>query len=124
MRKALILAVALFMGLSPVLALECSHLDASQAEICSMINNVDGTKEEKEALTTLALYGNRVIPNHDFVAFWNTRLQVNEAPFGTEKQSEEVIKDAWIKILTLFPFVIEEKKIFCDNPANNPLYCS
>jgi len=102
------------MGLSPVLALECSHLDASQAEICSMINNVDGTKEEKEALTTLALYGNRVIPNHDFVAFWNTRLQVNEAPFGTEKQSEEVIKDAWIKILAVMPSVIEENKLYCD----------
>ena len=108
------LAVALFLGLSPVVALDCSHLDASQTELCNMIDSIDGTQEEKEALTTLALYGNRVIPNHDFVAFWNTRLQVVEAPQGVSKQNEGIIKDAWIKILTVMPSVIEGNKFYCD----------
>ena len=114
MRKALMLAVALFWGLSPVVAFDCSHLDASQIELCNMINSIDGTQEEKEALITLALYGNRVIPNHDFVAFWNTRLQVVEAPQGVSKQDEGIIKDAWIKILTVMPSVLEGNKFYCD----------
>src|SRR3989338_7076884 len=114
MRKALMLAVALFLGLSPVVALDCSHLDASQTELCNMIDSIDGTQEEKEALITLALYGNRVIPNHDFVAFWNTRLQAVESPQGVSKQNEGIIKDAWIKILAVMPSVLEENKLYCD----------
>ena len=113
--KALILlAAALFSGLSPVVALTCGHLDASQAELCTMINNLDATQQEKEALTTLAFYPNKTIPNHDFVEYWNTRLNTNDAPSGTSKQNSGIIKEAWIKILSVMPSVIEDNKLYCD----------
>lgn len=99
--------------LPPAFAFNCEPLEGEQHELCLQIEQLNMTEQEKEMLLTMAFYNEREIPNHDFVAFWNEQLIFTSAPANVTIQQTEVIKKAWLKIVSAMPSVKENDTLFC-----------
>jgi len=113
-RNALAVALAIIM-LSPAIAVNCNQFQGSNLELCNTINQLNATNEDKESIINLAFYGDTSVPNHNFVSLWNTNIKMDLAPYGIPTQNKGIIKDAWLKILSVIPSVIENNTFYCDN---------
>jgi len=105
-----------FFLLTPaVLAFDCNLLREDLRGFCEEINQLGLTVEEKELLIMDLIYNSKEFADHDFVYYWNTNLAVEKAPEGIELQDKGNIKDAWLKILTIMPSILEENKLYCSD---------
>lgn len=102
------------MVLPPAFAFDCEPLEGEQHELCLQIEQLNMTEQEKEMLLTMAFYTEREIPNHDFIAFWNEQMVLTSAPNNVTTQQTEVIKNAWLKIVSVMPSVSENNTLYCD----------
>jgi len=66
-----------------------------------------------EDLIANVIYTNSSHPDHGSIADYNSRIIVNDSPEGYEKQSEEVIRDAWLAMLTIEPSVFLNGTRYC-----------
>ena len=108
-------AVAFAALLPMVNAFNCNPLQGSDLVVCNQINNLNITDQEKDALAISAFNPNRELPNHDLVYFWNTNLDVNQAPDFVKTKDRGVVKDAWLKIFSLMPSIIKNNELYCDS---------
>lgn len=106
--------VALVLVLSPVFAFQCENLEGQQKDLCIQIQQLNMTEQDKQMLYTLAFYNDRTVPNHDFIALWNQQLNFTTAPDGVSTQDKGVIKNAWLKIISVMPSVLENDTLYCD----------
>ena len=113
MRKIILLAVAmLFLFLPFVAAFDCNSLNGGDFDICKSIQqNPELTSQEKDLLIADIFNPNKTFPNHDFVYMWNTALDIRNSP-DNKYTSQGVIKNAWVKIITPMPSVLENDILY------------
>lgn len=108
-------AILLLIMLPSAFAFNCNSLGKEDLQTCQTINQLNITEEEKDLLASATFYTDKEFPNHDFVYFWNTALNIQEAPYSVKKQDKGYIKDAWLKILAVMPSFLEDNTLFADS---------
>jgi len=114
-RRSTLAVVLAIMMLPSAIAVNCNQFQGSELELCNTINQLNATNEDKEAIMNLAFYGDTSTPNHNFVSLWNNDVKRDSAPDGILVQNKGIIKDAWLKILSVMPSVIENNTLYSDN---------
>jgi len=104
------IAVALFL-ISLATAFNCNSLQGADREICNSIQNSELSQQEKELLIADIFNENQVFPEHDFIYYWNINLNLETSPDQTQT-SLGTIRNAWLKILSLSPSVIEDNVLY------------
>jgi hypothetical protein len=103
-----------FFLLTPAsLAFDCNLLKEDERGFCEEINKLELTNEEKDMLMMDLIYNGKEFPDHDFVYYWNANLQIGQPPEDVTTQDKGYIKNAWLKILTVMPSIIEDDKLYC-----------
>lgn len=100
--------------LPPAFALNCNYLTGFEKDTCSQIDGLPLSEEEKEITLTASLKEDRSTPNHYFVNSWNNQIQMRTAPQEVSTRNEGVIRDAWIKIASIMPSVLENDTLYVD----------
>lgn len=104
-----------FLMLPAALAFDCNLLEGKEKELCEEIGKLAVTEEEKDLLISDIFYSGKEYPNHDFVYYWNTKLNIEKAPEGIKTENEGYIKNAWLKILAVMPSVLEYGQLLCSD---------
>ena len=108
--KIFFLFLAILFVVFPVSAIDCDMID--NRELCLEINNMDLSEEEKEYLISDIIDDSKNYPNHDFVKEWNLNLDTFRAPVDIQKHNSVYIKNAWVKLLTVMPSVLEGNTLY------------
>jgi hypothetical protein len=95
--------------LSAVYAYECNELNAELQNDCEYLQTTN------PSLIANLVYTQTSNPDHEFINNYNSEIIVEEAPNNTPTQSNDVIKNAWTKILTIQPSVLYNNKLFVSN---------
>jgi hypothetical protein len=106
---ALITALALL--LPSAIAFNCNSLSGGDLAICNSIQNTNLSQTDKDLLISDIFNSNKTSPNFDFVYQWNTNLNISNSPDG-KIYSSGTIKNAWIKIISLMPSIIENNTLY------------
>ena len=88
-------------------AFDCSQVD--DEEFCTEVIESSLPQSAKDALLAAALYDNPDAPDHVFVEQWNTHILFNSAPDGALTYDQGAIRDAWLKIISIMPSVIDKR---------------
>ncbi|PIO03563.1 hypothetical protein COT48_04365, partial [Candidatus Woesearchaeota archaeon CG08_land_8_20_14_0_20_47_9] len=56
---------------------------------------------EKETLYINLAEPREKLPNHDFIWQWNSSVNFTDAPYGTAQHESGIIKNAWLKIISI-----------------------
>ncbi|MBM3199487.1 hypothetical protein FJZ53_01025, partial [Candidatus Woesearchaeota archaeon] len=96
-------------------AFDCDVLDGLNKIFCEEISLLGLSEEEKDMLIMDVLYSGRDTPDHGFVDYWNTNLEVVEPPEGVLTTDKGYIKGAWVKILAVMPSVLEADELYCSD---------
>jgi hypothetical protein len=85
----------------------CPTLGIDQS-VCAAANSSNLTKTAKEALILAALNPDAALPDYGFIDDWNARISFGKyPPLGVASISSGSIRDAWVKIVDIWPSVIE-----------------
>lgn len=110
--KALIaLFTALALLLPSAIAFNCNSLSGGDLAICNSIQNTDLSQTDKDLLISDIFNLNKTNPNFDFVYQWNTNLNISNSPDG-KIYSSGTIRNAWVKVISLMPSVIENNTLY------------
>ncbi len=96
-----------------VIAIDCDYIE--EKEICEDIKNSDLTEEEKEYLLQDIIDNLKNYPSHEYVRKWNLNIDTSTPPDNITIYENGYIKNAWIKILTVMPSVIENDTLYCSS---------
>ena len=114
MKAVLALFTALALLLPSAIAFNCNSLSGGDLAICNSIQNTNLSQADKDLLISDIFNSNKTNPNFDFVYQWNTNLNISNSPDG-KIYSSETIKNAWIKIISLMPSIIENNTLYSSN---------
>ncbi len=85
----------------------CPALGIDQS-VCDAANSTNLTKTAKKALILAALNPDATLPDYGFIDAWNAGMGFGKyPPFGVAPISSGSIRDAWVKIVDIWPSVIE-----------------
>jgi len=102
----------LFFILIPVAhALDCNKV-TEHKDLCNDVMNSDLSNNEKQEMITELLQDLKNYPAHDFVYDWNTHIDTSIPPEGIAVQNQGYIKNAWMRLLTAMPSVIENNTLY------------
>ncbi|MGV8162419.1 MAG: hypothetical protein ACP5N2_03765 [Candidatus Nanoarchaeia archaeon] len=87
-------------------AYDCNQFTGLDKENCITLNSLN------EDLIANIIYKNTTYPDHVFVRNYNQNIQVKSPPNGTLIYTNNSIKNAWIKILSIEPSVGYENKTY------------
>src|SRR3989344_3935 len=118
MRRAYTIWVLTFVLLPAATALECQRLGGGK-QACEAIQASSLDVGEKDYLWRGLLNQDPFSPPHAFVQDWNNNIPLHIKPDGVEVYREGFIEDAWVKILTVLPSVIEDNVLY--NPGQGSL---
>ena len=88
-------------------AFDCSQIKDKQ--FCNEVTASSLSQSDKNALLAAALYDNPDLSDHAFVEQWNANIMFGLAPEGVSTYNKGAIRDAWVKIVTVMPSVIDRK---------------
>ena len=111
MKALLALLIALALLLPSAIAFNCNSLSGGDLAICNSIQNTNLSQSDKDLLISDIFNSNKTSPNFDFVYQWNTNLNISTSPDG-KIYSSGTIKNAWIKIISLMPSIIENNTLY------------
>ncbi|MFA5020409.1 MAG: hypothetical protein WC533_04920 [Candidatus Pacearchaeota archaeon] len=111
MKKQILICLALALLLPPTLAFNCNSFGGGDLFICNSIQSTNLSSAEKDLLISDIFNKNKTLPNFDFVYQWNTNLNVQNSPDG-KVYSSGVINNAWLKILSVMPSIIEDNTLY------------
>lgn len=101
-------AVALFCILlitsaySAILPANCDHLNGWKKSECeNVLADESLSLGQKEDLYLNLLSDQGLLPDYSFVWNWNSSLNFSEAPAGVQQFNSGIIKNAWLKIITV-----------------------
>ena len=92
-------------------ALDCSQVNSKEIEICNQIIQSNATSTIKEKMIADLIYPYRNFANNSLVYERNHDISFNTAPFDAKTLDSEYIKDAWIKIISINPSIINDGKL-------------
>jgi hypothetical protein len=85
----------------------CPSLGIDQS-VCDATNSTNLTKTAKKALILAALNPDAALPDYGFIDDWNVKIGFGKyPPLGVASISSGSIMDAWVKIVDIWPSVIE-----------------
>ena len=86
----------------------CQNLGLNNSQLCSVVNDIRLTSNQKKQLILDDFVKNNGFPPFNESETWNGKLSFTKyPPDGTQVSSSTYIKDAWVRILTLNPAVID-----------------
>jgi len=112
--KKLAFFLALTIFLPSAIAFNCNSLSGGDLEICNSIQNTNLSQADKDLLIADIFNVNKTVPNFDFVYQWNTNLNIQNSPDG-KTYSSGTINNAWVKIISLMPSIIENNTLYSSN---------
>jgi len=110
--RAIIFFFLFFILVSVSYAYDCNQFVGIDRDNCVAVNGID------ENLVANILYKNTTYPNYAFVNQYNSQITVTAPPNGTINYSKGVIRDAWIKILTINPSIYFENATYVPKNAS------
>lgn len=96
-----------------ILSSDCSNLPLNQ-DVCYVIKSQPLTQDERKTLLLEAINPNTASPDFQIVKNWNDKLVFTKYPL-TPAVSSGSIRDAWVKIISLRPSVLYDKKIYLNS---------
>lgn len=114
MKNKIALFIALAMLLPSAIAFNCNSLSGGDLAICNSIQDTNLSQTDKDLLISDVFNKNKTTPNFDFVYQWNTNLEIQNSPDG-KVYSSGSINDAWIKVISLMPSIIENNTLYSSN---------
>lgn len=113
MKKEVLTLFVFALLLPSVIAFNCNSLGGGDNYVCNQIQSTNLSSADKDLLISDIFNKNKTTPNFDFIYSWNINLQINSPP-DNKYSSSGTINNAWIKIISLMPSILE----------NNTLYAS
>ncbi len=87
---------------SAILPANCNHLNGWKKSECeNILADKSISVEQKEDLYLNLLSEQGTLPNYTFIWNWNTSLNFSEAPVDVQQHSSGIIKNAWLKIISI-----------------------
>jgi len=111
MKKQILVCLALALLFPSAIALNCNSLSGGDLYICNSIQSTNLSQAEKDLLIADIFNKNKTIPDFDFIYSWNTNLNIKNSP-DNKYQSNGSIKNAWVKIISLMPSVLEDNILY------------
>ncbi len=93
---------------------QCNSLNLTDQSVCNLTNL---SSQDKKQLISDAMVRNNGFPDFQTARIWNNQIQfTNYRPDNTNVSSTGSIKDAWIKIISLSPSVLDNnsKQLWVD----------
>jgi hypothetical protein len=114
MKKQIFLYLAFALLLPSAIAFNCNSLSGGDLQVCNSIQGMNLSQADKDLLISDILDQNKTTPDFYFVYQWNTNLNIPSSPDG-RTYSSGTIKNAWVKIISLMPSIIEDNTIYSSN---------
>jgi len=90
---------------------DCQNLGLSNPQLCGVVSDSRFTTDQKKQLILDDFVKNNGFPPFAESDFWNSGIQFTKyPPDGVIPTSSSYIKDAWVKIVSLSPAVIDATK--------------
>ena len=102
------------MLLPSAIAFDCNSLSGGDLAVCNYIQNTNLSQADKDLLIADIFNPNKTTPDFDFVYQWNTNLNIPNSPDG-KTYSSGTINNAWVKIISLMPSIIENNTLYSSN---------
>ena len=102
------------MLLPSAIAFNCNSLSGGSLQVCNSIQNTNLSQTDKDLLISDIFNPNKTTPDFNFVYQWNTNLDIPNSPDG-KIYSSGTINNAWIKIISLMPSIIENSTLYSSN---------
>lgn len=112
--KNLIFLLSLTFLLPSAIAFNCNSLSGGDFQVCNSIQSTNLSQTDKDLLISDLFNKNKTIPDFGFVYQWNTNLNIANSPDG-KLYSSGTINNAWVKIISLMPSVIENNTLYSSN---------
>lgn len=109
--KQFLFYLTLALLLPSAIAFNCNSLSGGDFNLCNEIQKEDITSSEKDLIISDLFNPNKTTPNFDFIYSWNTNLKFEKSPDGKE-YSSGTINNAWIKIISLMPSIINNGTLY------------
>jgi hypothetical protein len=93
-------------------ALDCNDIIDDNLELCNEIIGSSASHAEKQELIANIVYQESYKADHDQVYDWNTGISFNQAPDSVSTSNSGYIKDAWVKIIGVYPSVLSEEILY------------
>jgi len=87
------------------LGFDCDYFSGFEKEECLALN------DDNEDLIANLVYTSTYVPDHDSVYDYNSNIEVSSAPEDIVKQSNGMIKDAWVSLLYLSPSIVYNESL-------------
>lgn len=105
--------LTLFLVVPSVFSFNCDYFtDAVLKQDCLALNQTD------ENLIANLIYTSHLRPDYASIENYNSGIMVSEPPFNTAVYSIEIIRAAWVKILTISPSLLYKGIIFVPGNVN------
>lgn len=111
MKKQIFILLALALLLPSAIAFNCNSLSGGDLYVCNSIQNTNLTQTDKDLLISDIFNKNKTSPDFDFIYSWNTNLDIKNSP-DNKYQSNGAIRNAWVKIISLMPSVLENNTLY------------
>jgi hypothetical protein len=97
----------LFLVVPSVLSFNCNYFtDALLKNDCLALNQTN------EDMIASLIYTSILRPDYAFIDEYNSKIVVSGPPYNTTLYSKDIIKDAWVKILTISHSVLYKELLF------------
>lgn|GEM_PF-2020841 len=89
----------------------CRNIRLNDTSLCSIVNSSNLTIAQKKQFLLDGLMKSNDFPPFSEANAWNANISFTKyAPDGTQMHNGTYIKDAWVRITSLFPSVLEESE--------------
>jgi hypothetical protein len=110
-------ALFLIVQTSIVFSFDCNTVSPQSYPTCLEISSMNINQSEKDLILSNLDYSKKFYPDHSFVYQRNTNLQINDAPYGYQKQNGIFVRNAWLSLLTAMPSVIYNNNTYVNQTA-------
>ena len=105
--------VALALLSTPTFAFNCDLLNGNERNDCKALRGIVDEQTHDLIVSDFA-YSYNYYPYHDLIRSWNLALEFESAPKNVEIHEGTWIKNAWMKIVSVMPSVLEQDTLFVD----------
>jgi len=111
MKNKIALFMTLVLLLPSAIAFNCNSLSGGDLQVCNSIQSTNLSSLDKDLLISDIFNKNKTTPDFNFIYSWNTNLNILKSPDG-RTSSSGTISNAWMKIITLMPSIIENNILY------------
>ncbi|MBN2142969.1 hypothetical protein JW711_06600, partial [Candidatus Woesearchaeota archaeon] len=98
--------ILLVLAMPVVFSFDCNQFSGQEWQDCMTLSY------NNEDLIASLIYPTSTTPNHDLIDSYNSGIIISGPPLNVTPVSKDIIKDVWVKILTISPSVLFKGLLF------------